>query len=184
MNVSVMLDGELAPGEVAPTIDHLLSCETCRDFYRSCIALDGILQPLRDAEEARDAHRRHLLPRSWRGRVAAVAAVLVLGLGLGAVLRSSPLSDPSPDTLVVHWAEQRGKMSDDRFLELTKELLEADPRYQWELLDVLRQVQRGAYAEESGRPLLSHRSDTDPGSGPAFETERGAPYDPVSSNLY
>lgn len=43
VSLSAMIDGELETPEQLPTIDHLLQCASCREFYGQARALDGMV---------------------------------------------------------------------------------------------------------------------------------------------
>lgn len=131
--LSSLLDGEAAPGETRDALDHLLGCDACRGFYREARALDAELQtppvPVRIAPP-----RRRLPAWAWS---AATAAVLLLALGGLSGRTATPTGDPA-DRIID--ATGRTEMSDARFVDLTVELLQADPRYHLEMMDVLQQA--------------------------------------------
>jgi hypothetical protein len=82
--------------------------------------------------------------RPWAMRLAA-AVLLVAGLwgGLAAVSALRPAGEPIEITL----GEDSGRMSEERFVDLTVELLRADSRYHQEMLQVLTAVERGGRQE-------------------------------------
>lgn len=203
--ISVMVDGELDADDVALTVDHLLSCDSCRDFYRECRALDRTLRPLRPAlaRERTPSHaspsprrpprpfggsgiRRGLAPRWRSGRVAAAAAIVILGLGTAWVLRPGAVTPAdAPRGLVIERGERQEAMSEAHFLELAVELLEAEPRYQQEMLHALRQVQSRTFAEEGSFAATPYRSDVAPGARElARRVDRNAEDAPVSTHVY
>jgi hypothetical protein len=56
LDVSVLLDGELAPGETPALVAHLLACPTCAGFFRRAHALEGaVLLASAEAEAETDA---------------------------------------------------------------------------------------------------------------------------------
>jgi len=169
-SISALLDGELAAGEQLPVIDHLLECPACREFYRQARSLDDLVVASRsqDAAPAPEELWRRIAAESglergerparptWAGarglhrlsaRTIGIAAAAVLGLGLWWLL---PLAEsPAPvvdevagteDDVDVVLEEDRGAMSEDRFLELTMEILRADRSYHRKMLDVMSVV--------------------------------------------
>lgn len=148
-SISALADGELPKNELLPTLDHLAECASCQAFYRDVRALAAAL-PVeaiwrRIEEEAAPAFRRREQSRRWPMRLAATV-LLVAGLwgALAAVrLAQRPAGEPIEITL----EEDRGRMTEQRFLDLTIELLRADSRYHQEMLQVLNAV-----SERRARP--------------------------------
>lgn len=182
-DLSALLDGELETGEAVAAVDHLADCGACRDFWRSARDLQAATAPEAAADPTPPAdgwrrieaavekdHRRSSRAWAWR-----VAAVLVVGVGLLFALRLGPRPDPPGgsgldpvpgDVLEVQAGSQ--PMSERRFVEVTTELLRAEPVYHLKMLEVMRQVAApeglpGALRE--GAPA----SEDDP------EREEGAP---------
>jgi predicted anti-sigma-YlaC factor YlaD len=160
MSLSALADGELPPEELLPVIDHLAVCHGCQAFYRDLRSLAASLpDPQRlpasteAPEEIWQRIERAAAPdvvlatgrmRPWALRSAA-AVLLVAGLwGALAAARSAlgPVGAPIEVTL----GEDRGRMTEQRFVDLTVELLRSDPRYHQEMLQVLTAV-----AERSGQ---------------------------------
>ena len=164
MSISALADGELPADELLPTLDHLAACPSCQAFYRDLRALAGALplvtgssRRLSEPAEAPEAvwHRieaaapelsRSRRPLSWALRLAAVL-VLAAGLwGLFSTLRST-LRPDAPIEITL--GEDRGRMTEQRFVDLTVELLRADPRYHQEMLQVLTVVLQRSSRQES-----------------------------------
>lgn len=155
ISISALADGELPAEDLLPTLDHVMECPRCQAFYRDVRALAATF-PASGADSSRAAETaeapeevwrrievaaapalaRKREDRSWALRLAA-AIVLVAGLwgGLAAV-RSQRPDAPIEVTL----GEDRGRMSEQRFVDLTVELLRADSRYHQEMLQVLTTV--------------------------------------------
>lgn len=162
--LSALADGELPAEELLPAIDHLVECTGCRAFYRDVRALAAALParpvaeppPAEAPEEiwrrieaatapaAAPAVGRTAQSRPWALRLAA-AVLLVAGLwgALAAVRSLRPPDAPIEVTL----GEDRGRMTEQRFVDLTVELLRADSRYHQEMLQVLTAVARGERQE-------------------------------------
>lgn len=158
LSLSTLIDGELDPTEIVVTIDHLSACEACREFYRDAREVDRIaltavatdepsldLLDLDDDElweriESRTTRETPIAqPRAsyrpiWMSAAAAVLAVLAIGLAFMMGQRTTI------DTIEVVLGQDRGMMSDDRFVELTTELLGADRRYHEKMLEVMQLV--------------------------------------------
>lgn len=117
-----------------------------------------------------------------RRLLAAAAAVILVGVGLASlrVLESQRRPVPSarlselPEVVL---GERSGEMSDDRFVALATELLQADPRYRREMLELMTAIEREPLAElttEENRRGESTRNDRedpwDPGENDPFRS--------------
>lgn len=164
-SISALIDGELETPEQLPVIDHLVVCESCRAFYRRARALDDMVVASRsqDVEPAPEAvweriaaasgwTDRSLEPRGggarrlpkWGQRALELAAVLVLALGIW-WLKPAPEPPSVPDDEVadkvdVVLEEDRGSMTEERFLEITTEILRADRSYHRKMYEVMSVV--------------------------------------------
>lgn len=150
MLVSAWMDDELDRREQLALVDHLVGCGTCRAFYARARALDAVVAgecfagtaPVaiwQRIEREAGSGRRVVPPvPGWAWRA---AAAVVLAVGLGVVMVQQPFTPSAPPREVeVRIGEDRGRMSDRRFVELTKEVLRADPRYHAALHRVMEQV--------------------------------------------
>lgn len=164
-SISALIDGELETPEQLPVIDHLVACDSCRAFYRRARALDDMVVASRsqDVEPAPEAVWERIAAASgwsgrsletgrggtrrlakWGQRALQLAAVLVLALGLW-WLRPAPeppsaADDEITEDVDVVLEEDRGSMTDDRFLEITTEILRADRSYHRKMLEVMSVV--------------------------------------------
>ena len=152
--VSAWLDDQLDRSGEIECLDHLVRCSACREFYVDARALDGLVAAIRDPvpSEApspevrrriewivRREVRRPAAPRIpvW-ARNAAAAVVLGLGLAL-----AGWYGGPGPATQPVELVlGQGGDMTEARFVELTKEVLRAEPRFRSAMQGILQQVAR------------------------------------------
>ena len=66
-----------------------------------------------------------------------------------------------PAEAIVRLGEESGRMTDDRFVELTQEILRADPRYRTAMYHVMEQVMRDTADLEAAIDY------DEPGEGPA-----------------
>lgn len=162
--LSAWIDGEIEPIELLSTLDHLVDCPTCRDFYRQSRGLEGVLALLRDPREPsmlppggwhRIAETSDLHPR-WRQlrtKALAAAAAVVFAIGLWTA-RSSLIQSPMPSqgsptaTASTLGAQLQDSMTDQRFVELTTELLHSDRRYQEKMQEVLDEVSSRSFIAE------------------------------------
>lgn len=169
--ISTFLDAGSGEGlerpEEVEMLDHLARCESCRGFYLEARALDGLvamtqLEP--DSEpgfepgadprfdevwgriESRTRVRRASggLPR-W---AAAAAATLVLGAVLALLPWSWFPRASTPRQLEVLLEGDAGQMTEDRFLDLTTELLRADRKYHFAMREVMDKVIRDEWEVE------------------------------------
>lgn len=161
-SLSALIDGELEVEEQLPVIDHLLECPSCREFYHRARGLDDMVvtsqsqdaDPVpeevwhRIAAESGLGRPLPVLRGPWSVRAFGLAAALILGLGLWWILPSAP-EGSVPETAEEELAggdvdvvleEDRGSMSEDRFRQLTMEILKADRRYHRKMLDVMSVV--------------------------------------------
>jgi hypothetical protein len=152
--LSALVDDELPQAEVVPALDHVARCAACRGFYRDVRAFDALLEadprfPGRAPARSRGPQRPlNLAP------LLAAAAMLVIGVGLGiAAARMSGRTDDAP------------AMTDERFVGLAAEVLQADGRYQEEMLDVLTRAARQREVREGpfeGRRRIPDRRGASP----------------------
>jgi predicted anti-sigma-YlaC factor YlaD len=180
--VSCWHDGELERPEQVEMLDHLVRCASCRKFYVESRALDGLLAAvrmpagaetpprdvwdrIRSAAGAPRGHGRVLGVPAWALRT---AAAIVVAVGLGVVFWSTGrLEAPEPEQAEVVIGEDAGVMTEERFLELTKEVLRADPRYRGAMQRIMEQVVRDTTViEAAGEEPMRQPED-----GEGFERE-------------
>jgi anti-sigma factor RsiW len=159
--LSAWLDGELEREGQMELLDHLVFCESCRRFHAEARALDGLVAAVRAGADApapsveiweriqvaaERPTRRRAIP-AWALRA---AAVLVLAAGLGSVFWFGSNDEAErPAEAIVHLGDQAGQMTDARFVELTQEVLRAEPRYRTAMYHVMDQVMRDTEAHEA-----------------------------------
>ena len=156
--VSAWLDGALARDEQVECVDHVVRCESCRRFYMDARALDGLVAALRRPATAaapspgtwtsiERAGTR--VPRKrpvWMLQAAALVTLAIsLYLAVDTTRRGAPAPAESADVVL----GTGGDMTDSRFVELTKEVLRAQPRYRVAMHDVLDQVLRDVTPREA-----------------------------------
>ena len=152
IQLSSWLDEGLERAEQLACLDHLARCASCRRFYLEARALEVLVTTVRTPAEGpapspgmwqrieRAARRRPVVARvpAWALQA---AAVLVVAIGLSVMLwqRERGASAPEDAEIVIGAG---APMTDSRFVELTKEVLAADPRYRVAMQQVLDQVSR------------------------------------------
>jgi hypothetical protein len=152
MLISALMDGEVDQQELIAALDHMVGCPSCQDFYRGARELQDIVDqlPVPAAQAAPGKARpwwaalvRWPAIPQWAYGAAAVL-VLTAALWTGGVLRGDgeqPPAIPADQPLTVILGESPDQMDDNRFLALTVELLQADPRYHIKLYEILGQLQ-------------------------------------------
>ena len=183
--ISALIDGELESPEQLPAIDHLLECASCQDFYGRARALGSMVtfgeasaEPAPPEVWERIATETGLAepnPESlgatpWWRRSHAMSGTLGLAAGLILALaiwflrpvvleESTPVVDREGGVVNVVLEQDRGSMSDERFLELTTELLRADRGYHRKMFEIMRVVDDLAVRPEGSgdEPLLAMR---------------------------
>lgn len=157
--ISAFLDDDLGRPEELELLDHLAACPSCREFYRDARAV-GALARAADPVAVAPAP-----PGLWAGIASAsspglrprapwwlpVAALLVIALGVGFVVASGGRSG-RPAGLPSEVRVDLGSrdMTEARFLEITREVLESDRRYQRAMLQVMDEVLSTVPASEGG----------------------------------
>ena len=182
-SLSALLDGELDALEFAPVVDHLVDCADCRRFHEQARSLDGLVATAagigRDTPPAPEAvwdrivaepapQARRSWSRSWPAWASAAAASLVLGLGLafvafdGQAARSPGLPDSggseTEETVLI---AGRGAMTEARFVELARELLQADRRYHRAMYEVIQTATSGRKDREGSAEVRIVDSEDD-----------------------
>lgn len=171
--LSAALDGELDAAATRELLDVMATDPGCRGEWRRLRANHRELAPL-----VRPA-RRPLAPRATAPRrrpatrwiaTAATAAVLALAL-LWPVGNDRGLPAVDGSALNVKLASHEGRMSEARFVQLVVEVLEADPRYQQKMLEVLQEVRPLRSLAEAGSPEAAPASDERLVLGPSRDAE-------------
>jgi len=156
--VSAWLDGALERTEQIECLDHFARCAACRKFYVDARALDGLLAGVRTPAVARPpvvatwprveraARPSPRIAPLWMLQAAAVAALAVgLYVATWSVDRVTP-SGPAREDIRLG---SGGTMTDTRFVELTKEVLRAEPRYHTAMHQVMDQAVRDSAPREA-----------------------------------
>jgi len=152
--ISTWMDEGLERDGQRELFDHFVRCSECRDFYRDARALEGLAAVVSDeaaiAEDPSPDVWSRIESRTAPGEKTAAglpswalraAAVLVLGLALALVpWPESPAPARDADRVELILEENRGSMTESRFLELATELLRSDRRYHFAMQEVMEKV--------------------------------------------
>jgi predicted anti-sigma-YlaC factor YlaD len=171
--VSTWLDGPLDRSDQMKCLDHLVRCEGCRTFYVDARALDGLVSAVRTPADAASPSpemwkRIDWMTRAGEKRVSVrrvpawalrAAAGVVVAVGLTVAMWIGDPFAPPPEQAEILLG-QGAEMTDTRFVELTREVLESEPRYRSAMFQIMEQVVRDtAPARESSSEGLLQRSD-------------------------
>lgn len=175
IELSSLIDGELAPEAATEAVEHALGCPECAEFFRGARRLAASVEALRAGDGAL-SHRRadelwrtvaeratgsaatSRVERTLPSRSLRAAALVALGLGGGwflAALGGSATGGALPALLDPRLTSSSASsssaatMDERRFVALADELMRSDVRYQRAMLEVLRLVP----ALESGEGL-------------------------------
>ena len=164
MLLSTGSDGQLDGKEQVECLDHVVRCGACRKFYLETRSLDGLIAAVRTPAEA-EAPRAEVWKRiAWQTRgqrgqarrrrlpawTLQVAAVLVVAVGLSLVVWDGNIAT-APQQAEVQLG-QGDEMSEERFVELTREVLGADTRYHSAMFEIMGQVVRDTTPVGEGTP--------------------------------
>ncbi|MCB2211746.1 hypothetical protein KQI52_06500 [bacterium] len=178
-NLSAIMDGELTGEELLESIDALVEDGELREFWRDSRSLQKALaRPQSELVEtppssvwenvefsagkpkrkAKILSIREVSPQVW---AAAASIVLIFSLTLAGLFNG--VMPEQANARTIQLGQNEGRMTEDRFLELTSELLKADPRYHRKMLEVMQMVNRDVYGitgdvrSDEGAPRSEHR---------------------------
>lgn len=168
IELSALFDGEGEPAMALELIEHVARCSSCSGFVRDLRNTQDIVDSLElrpkaeplpaDVATIKLRRRWHLgLRPQW---ALGIAALLVVTVGILVNTIVGPTSTFSSDLrdgeLLIRLEEDKGRMSDERFVAMVSELLRADRRYQNQMYVVLEEIGQGRTSGES-----SHSHDSD-----------------------
>ncbi len=169
IELSALLDGESDPATALTLVEHVASCSACGSFVRELrstqdlvdqIAVETETEPESTVVVPIEQKRRRLLGLRPQWAVGfAAAAILIVSLWFGSDLEpQAGLNDLRDGELVIRLEEDKGRMSDERFIAMVSELLRADRRYQSEMYAVLDEITQQPTSGESRFTDDSYRS--------------------------
>ena len=159
IEISSWIDGEIAPWDALPLADHLLRCTACAEFFRRSRSLEKAIVMAPPLPATPTTRRRSLRLAPWTLPLAATVLLAIGGLALGRQAWRELATRPSQRIA----QQPAAPMTDDRFVGITRELLESAPRYRTEMLRVMSEVAQP-------RPLEG-TVDTRPREGRASDDE-------------
>lgn len=171
VRISAWFDAELDRAEQFAVVDHMSTCAACREFYRDARALESAVSVARAGRSEtdpslplglwerieRDARPPRAVRPAWASLAAAAVVFAVLGLGfLSGAFRDSAEPGPAVETVsnettsdMIELGGKEDRMDDERFVELTREVLSAGPRYRAAMYEIMRQVNEDTQALEA-----------------------------------
>jgi len=167
--ISTWVDGQADRNEQVECLDHVARCAACREFYLGARSLDGLVAAVRTPDEvvapspevwkriewvtAKD--RRQATRRRIPVWALQAAAVVVVAIGLSVVMWNGGGAAQRPEQAEIELGAGTD-MTDTRFVELTREVLEADPRYHSALYEIMEQVVQdtAGYDEASNEEMI------------------------------
>ena len=154
---SAALDQELDAEETLELLDAMADDAHCRAHWRRLREFDERLTPLVQPAVTRLRPAGFGFRATWWLVPVAAAAILLLGLFVTRATQVQQFPGPGGDPLTVRLAENQGEMSEARFVQIVVEVLQADPRYQAKMLEVLEEVRPEASLAEAGSPEIDPR---------------------------
>jgi hypothetical protein len=176
MEISALLDGESTPAGAIEVLDHVTRCPSCRHFYQEARAFHECVGGL-SAPSPTDSDLPVVVSGSGtirapgHGRVLRLvmatprwtwplAAALVLALGWWGARGLAGRTDLPMGTdipLTIQLGGDPEGMNDARFVELTRELLQADQGYRRMMLGLLSALDHGEDETEGAPRYAVHQ---------------------------
>ena len=162
LNLSAMLDGELKGEALSRTVKHLAVCSDCLKVFNAFQSLQARVEAeaaapplpphlwLRIEAQGRRKEKPKVLSffQSHAVKYISAAAALFIFFALGYYLRKPALPSAKMDlNAPVVLAGNPGRMSEERFLEITRELLSAEPKYHRKMYLILHSLGAGNWGE-------------------------------------
>jgi hypothetical protein len=189
IELSALFDGESDPAMALRLVEHVARCPSCSSFVRDLRSTQDMVDRLNagaapQPEAVVVAHseqqRRYafgLRPQWALGLAAALVLTVSVWFGSNAVSPASLTNEASHGELVIRLGENKGQMSDERFVALVSELLRADRRYQDQMYLVLDEISHNGASDES------RLSDDTHGRGEHRRPERSESDTPLTAAM-
>jgi hypothetical protein len=184
IELSALLDGESDPAMALTLVGHVAECSECSSCVRELSSSQKIIDSLQivpatktDAAVFAPSVRKRPLLFGLRPQWAvglAAALVLAVSVWFGNVFGTSAglTNDLRDGELVIRLEEDKGRMSEERFVAIVSELLRADRRFQNEMYVVLDEI---TFNRESGELRSSDSPDRTGERGDSDWTEVSPP---------
>lgn len=170
VGLSAFFDGESDPATALELLEHVASCQSCATFVRDMKMVQETLdrayvtpqpEPLAVLPIKRRRHSIRVTRWAW-GLAAAVVVAVGLSYGIRAALPSGVAGAQRDRHVVIRLEEDRGAMTDERFIAIVTELLRADRKYQYQMYAVLDAVSEGDVPDEVGFTAERHEARESP----------------------
>jgi anti-sigma factor RsiW len=189
IEISALTDGESDPAMALKLLTHVAECSACSEFVRELRMTQELVDSIPEVPEDESQSAEIVsIPRrrpsvlglkpQW---VLGLAALLVVTVGVwfntGIATSANLTNDLRDGELVIRLEEDKGRMSEERFVAMVSELLRADRRFQNEMYVVLDEITQN---RESGE----HRSvDASNGTGEEEDSEWLEPSSPSTAAM-
>ncbi|MBL7191691.1 zf-HC2 domain-containing protein [bacterium] len=187
MNLSAMIDGELHGDELTETIKHLGECPECmktlgiyqamqeeinRHYQPDAVPdnLWGKINPGKDTAKPKSEHHggKTVIPMPpWLTGIISAAAAIILILISSFILRDTYIFPLQESKIPLLTSTGSSGMTEERFVNFTRELLSADPVYHRKMYLIL-----SALYNEGSMTELQDPSESDQGLQPEFQPGR------------
>jgi len=169
MEISALFDGESDPATALELLEHVASCPACAAFARDLRTMQANIDQVYMVPEVPEPEPVAVLPlerprRSIRvtrwawGLAAAMVVAVGLSYGITAALPSGVTGAQRDREVVIRLEENRGAMTDERFITLVTELLRADRKYQYQMYAVLDALNERDVPNEADILTETHRA--------------------------
>ncbi len=166
VELSAIFDGESDPATALELLEHVASCPSCAAFARDLRTMQANIDlvyvapgPEPIAVLPLERRRRPIRVTRWAWGLAAAAVVAVgLSYGVKAALPGGVTGAERDRQVVIRLEENRGAMSDERFIAIVTELLRADRKYQYQMYAVLEALNERDVPNEADIVSEAHRA--------------------------
>jgi len=154
---SALIDGEYDAQEVPELMEHLAKCPACGDFFLEIRALDSRVSEFNEPVYEKSPASFHIweniaaqsglqpsilrrATKFWQIIPIAAAILLVSFLGFSMYGLFNPEDAAVENEMSITLEERSGDMTEHHFVQIVKELMQSDRKYQVAMLKVMREV--------------------------------------------
>ena len=161
IEISALVDGESDPAMALTLVEHIAECAACSTFVRELRATQKMIDSVPTIPDT-ESHAGEVvalatrktrvlgLKPQWALGIAALLVITVSVLFSNGVGATAGLTNDIRDgELVIRLEENKGRMSEERFVAMVSELLRADRRFQNEMYVVLDEITQNRESGES-----------------------------------